>query len=57
MAVAEQAVLPVFELELLRSMRDTLHRQNELLSQLKDVLFDLRDDLAYLRTHHRSEKP
>jgi hypothetical protein len=57
MAVAEQAVLPVFELELLRSMRDTLHRQNELLSQLKDVLFDLRDELAYLRTHHRSEKP
>lgn len=50
MAVAsEQSAFPVFELELLKSMRDTMHKQNQILDQLKDVLLDLRDELALAR--------
>lgn len=40
---------PIFELELLRSMRDTMQEQNRVLVDLRDVLRDLRDELEYAR--------
>lgn len=53
-AEADVAVFPVFELELLRTMAETMRKQNELLGQLKDVLLDLRDELALARTERKA---
>ena len=45
-STADKSVFPVFELELLKMMRDAIQKQNEILTDLRDVLRDLRDELT-----------
>jgi len=50
---SEQVVYPVFQRELMQALIDTMHKQNSILRELKDVLLDLRDELALTRTERR----
>lgn len=49
-APQEVPVYPIFELELIRSLRDGVHKQNQLLTQQNDVLARLADVLFDLNT-------
>jgi hypothetical protein len=53
----EKVVYPVFQRELMLALVDGIHRQNSILTSLKDVLLDLRDELAYMRVERKKEQP
>lgn len=52
--MSEPAVMPVFELELLKMIRDGIHEQNKLMRELLGLVRDFRDELAIARErNHR----